>query len=147
MSLPHAPLKKRFLAGFIDFLGILVLGTFLDLFTDRWLRSFTELTPTEYLFVSSILFLVTLWILLLFFYLRLGNTPGKKWVGLRVADYPSDAMPSIRQIVIRSLLYPFSYVAYAFGFLMILFHPKRRGLHDLLTGTWVIEDRQTELKQ
>jgi len=63
------------------------------------------------------------------------GTPGKKLLQLKVADYQGKRI-TLKQSLIRF----FSKILSAqllIGYLMILFHPRRQGLHDLIAKTRV----------
>lgn len=66
---------------------------------------------------------------------RFGTTLGKKFLGIYVVG-SSDLSPvSLKQSFVRCVSYLLSYLPFGAGFLMILFQPQKRGLHDLLAGT------------
>lgn len=68
-----------------------------------------------------------------------GQTPGKKILGIRIIG------PNINQIgygraILRYLGYIICGLTLGIGFIMIGFHGKKRGLHDLIADTYVIKD-------
>lgn len=67
-----------------------------------------------------------------------GQTPGKMLMGIRVVGQEGEEIGYGRAFlrVVGSLL---ALLPLGAGFLMIVFHPRRRGLHDLLAGTYVIQ--------
>ena len=72
-----------------------------------------------------------------------GQTPGKRWLGLRVVL--NDGRPvgfegaALRNIVrIADLLAPPPYIA---GMVAIFFHPRAKRLGDMVAGTLVVRDR------
>jgi uncharacterized RDD family membrane protein YckC len=46
-----------------------------------------------------------------------------------------DQPVSRKVLLLRLIGYVFSYLAIGCGFLMVLFHPRKLGLHDLFSGT------------
>lgn len=66
-----------------------------------------------------------------------GTTPGKRMLGLHVFDEGGAATLSVGKALARFGGYLLSGLSLGFGFLMILFTPSRRGLHDVLAGTYV----------
>jgi uncharacterized RDD family membrane protein YckC len=70
---------------------------------------------------------------------RAGATPGKKLLGLRVVTADGSTPGSTRALA-RALGWVLSTPLANFGFILALFHPKTRALHDLLAGTYVVED-------
>jgi uncharacterized RDD family membrane protein YckC len=83
----------------------------------------------------------------LLFIARLGQTPAKDWLNVKVAVHPSDATPGLNRaarrwlLVLLALLVPDLWVTLAL--LVIVGAPTllgaRRGLHDLVAGTWVVD--------
>ena len=70
----------------------------------------------------------------------LGRTPGKLLVGLRVIDTKGRKIGPIRAFV-RTLAYFPSGLCFGMGFLWAAFDVERRGVHDLIAGTFVIRGR------
>jgi uncharacterized RDD family membrane protein YckC len=67
--------------------------------------------------------------------LRYGTTPGKWPFRIRVVDAKTRGPISAKQAWIRFGSYALSYVPLGCGYLMALFHPERKALHDLIAGT------------
>jgi uncharacterized RDD family membrane protein YckC len=67
-----------------------------------------------------------------------GGTPGKQVMGLRVAASDGSA-PGFARSLARALGWLLSTPLANFGFVLALFHPKTRALHDLIAGTYVVE--------
>lgn len=68
-----------------------------------------------------------------------GRTLGMAAIGLRVVARQGDPIGG-RQAVIRTLVFPFSFLVFGLGFLGILFSSERRSLHDAAAGTVVVYD-------
>lgn len=73
----------------------------------------------------------------------LGRTPGKLLVGLRVIDSKGRRIGPIRAFI-RTLAYIPSGLCFGMGFLWAAFDVERRGVHDLIAGTFVILGRPRE---
>jgi uncharacterized RDD family membrane protein YckC len=72
-----------------------------------------------------------------FFWVALGQTPGKILLGLRVAR--ADGQPvSVVRAIARYFGYWVSAIPLALGFLWVLVDRRRRGWHDKLAGTCVV---------
>jgi uncharacterized RDD family membrane protein YckC len=67
--------------------------------------------------------------------LRYGTTPGKRIFRIYVVRVDSGEPAARKELVLRLGGYLFSYLAFGCGFLMVLFHPRKIGLHDLIGGT------------
>ncbi len=67
-----------------------------------------------------------------------GGTLGHKLVGLRVVTATGDAPGFVRALA-RALVWLAGTPLGNFGFWVALFHPKTRALHDMLSGTYVVE--------
>ncbi len=150
-----AGIGSRFLAALADTLAILVLQVII-LGTLLWLvlRS----APTDSLFGSNagywFLGIVTLlsfiffWGYYIFFEIMWnGQTPGKRWIGLRVIRL--DGTPvTVAEVVIRNLVRMLDLLptAYGVGVVTMFINENSRRLGDLAAGTVVVYDRSvTEL--
>jgi uncharacterized RDD family membrane protein YckC len=67
-----------------------------------------------------------------------GATLGKRLVGLRIVG-PDGERPTLARSAARSALAVLSAAALGLGFLLALFTPTGRALHDLLARTWVVD--------
>lgn len=67
-----------------------------------------------------------------------GGTPGKKLFGLRVVTGEGSAPGALRALV-RALGWLISTPLANLGFLIALVHPRTRTLHDMLSGTFVVD--------
>jgi len=66
-----------------------------------------------------------------------GQTPGKMLFGLKIVRVDDQEMTHGRACL-RSLCWILSLLLFSIGFLMIAFTRQKRGLHDMLAGTYVI---------
>lgn len=69
----------------------------------------------------------------------MGGTPGKRLMGLYVVTRADGEKPGILRAAARAFTHLLSYPFFNFGFGVALLHPETRALHDLLTGTVVVE--------
>jgi uncharacterized RDD family membrane protein YckC len=67
-----------------------------------------------------------------------GGTPGKKLLGLAVVA-ADGSFPGFFRSLLRALGWLISTPLANFGFVLALFTPRTRTLHDLLSGTYVVE--------
>jgi uncharacterized RDD family membrane protein YckC len=68
-----------------------------------------------------------------------GGTPGKRLMGLRVVA-ADGGVPGFGVSLARALAWLILSTPLAnFGFWMSLFHPRTRALHDIISGTYVVE--------
>jgi uncharacterized RDD family membrane protein YckC len=72
------------------------------------------------------------------FHLTTGRTPGMRVVGVRVIDLYGDP-PSTGRGLARSAGYLAGLATVGLGFLWIAFDSEKRGLHDYLSGTYVVK--------
>lgn len=77
-------------------------------------------------------------IYLLLFHITLAQTPGMRLMKMRIIDIYGDP-PSIARSVTRTLGYLASLLTLSLGFLWVGFDSERRGLHDWLSGTYVVK--------
>ena len=73
------------------------------------------------------------------FWLRSGQTPGKRALGLRVVSVKGLRLVTPLQAVLRYLSYFLSLITVV-GFFLPVFREDKRALHDLVAGTLVIYD-------
>ena len=77
--------------------------------------------------------------LTLLFWLIKSATPGKMFLNATIVDAVTLQKPTPGKLVLRYFGYYLSLLPLGLGFLWILLDPKKRGWHDLLAGTVVIE--------
>jgi uncharacterized RDD family membrane protein YckC len=68
-----------------------------------------------------------------------GRTLGMGIVGIRVVDRQGEPL-SARQSLIRTVVFPFSFLIFGLGFLGIFISPERRTMHDAAAGSVVVYD-------
>lgn len=132
-----APLGARFLAALLD-------GVFLYVVAFLFTAAFLLLPASG----ASGLLLVFLAVIEVGYYwvptALWGQTLGKRLLGIKVVDAEGEP-PGWGQAAMRELVGKFlSGLSLGLGFLVALFHPKRRALHDLVGGTWVVAVRRGE---
>lgn len=74
---------------------------------------------------------------------RWATSPGKWVLRIWVLDAQTGAVPTRRKAWLRSFAYIPSYGLLGLGFVLILFHRRRQGLHDLLSGTVCLQKTGT----
>jgi len=74
---------------------------------------------------------------LVLFWTTTGQTLGLRLVRARVIDAYGDA-PSLGRAVVRLIALLLSIACFCLGWLWTGFSREKRGLHDLLAGTWVV---------
>lgn len=73
-----------------------------------------------------------------FLHARPGSTPGKRLFKLEVRVFSSNEPLPLDRSFLRTLSYLASYLTMGAGFLMAVFQPDGRALHDLMTRTYVV---------
>lgn len=73
---------------------------------------------------------------------RFGTTFGKKVFRVYVVAEKTRMPLTLKQSILRTAGYIFSYLPLGAGFLMAAFHPEKRGLHDMIAGTVSISKEQ-----
>jgi predicted Zn finger-like uncharacterized protein len=68
-----------------------------------------------------------------------GKTLGKKVCGIRVVS-EREKVGFLRAILRETVGKWISAIIFGIGFLMVAFQKEKRGLHDMIAGTWVIRD-------
>ena len=66
-----------------------------------------------------------------------GRTPGMAMLGIRVVRADGTILPP-KQAILRSLVFPLSFLLFGLGFIGILVQHEHRALHDLIAGSAVV---------
>jgi uncharacterized RDD family membrane protein YckC len=147
-----AGIGSRFLAALVDTLIIIIIQIVVQLTLFAVLNTAVNLSldsdARTLAWAAAIFGLVgffLLWGYYIFFELAWnGQSPGKRWVGLRVIR--TDGTPiTLSETVIRNLvrLVDFLPLAYGVGVVSMFIDPRSRRLGDLAAGTLVVRDRGT----
>jgi len=87
--------------------------------------------------ISAVAFLISYFVYPVFFWVTIGQTPGKLLFGLRVIRTDGQRL-GVGKSFLRCIGYWISAIFLFFGFLWILFDDRRQGWHDKIAGTYVI---------
>jgi len=87
--------------------------------------------------LGSILSYIILAAYLIGFWSVTGQTPGKAALGIKIVRLDGTNI-GLGNAVLRFIGYIVSFIIFLIGFLMIGWHGKKRGLHDLIAATVVI---------
>ena len=74
-----------------------------------------------------------------------GQTPGKRVLGLKVIDLYGET-PSVPRALLRVVGQVLSMAVFSLGWLWIGFSREKRGLHDLIAGTYVVLTRRMPVR-
>ena len=134
-----AGLGSRALAAMVDTAIVLVLLVALGIIA---LRGTPAVIPWLYPVVALAVFAVLWGYFALFEGFRDGQTPGKRWLGIRVIRDTGHPV-TMREAAARNLvrLADFLPPPYLLGALLVAFHPRGKRLGDLVAGTVVVRDR------
>ncbi len=132
--LPPAGFFRRFFALLIDGLLLAVLQTVVLFALGGPGNATASLVAGLVGFAAAALLFVLGWS-------RFGATPGKKLLGLVVCDLSGAVGLPLGRAVVRWLGYLVSAIPLGAGYLMALFVPQRRALHDLMAGSYVARRR------
>lgn len=87
------------------------------------------------------LFLGCIWaVYAVVFLAAFGQTPGMKWVGIKLVDNRG-GRPGVLRVILRQVLAPVS-SPFWLGYLIAWVTPRAAALHDILSGTRVVYARQ-----
>jgi len=89
---------------------------------------------------DPLIFIITMsmWVVvILSFWYQTGQTPGKKQANIIIVDSKTFKQPSFLQLLGRLLILIMPIFSFISIF-VILVHPRKRALHDILSGTSVI---------
>lgn len=103
---------------------------------DFWLDMLLTNEPAMWGAIGLIVAIGVIYLLL--FHITLGQTPGMRVMKMRIIDIYGDPPSTVRSIT-RTLGYLASFATLSLGFLWVGFDSERRGLHDWLSGTYVVK--------
>ncbi len=78
-----------------------------------------------------------------YYWSRDGQTPGMKMMGIRVVRDRDGGPITSGQAILRLIGYWISWFVFGLGYLWIFIDKRRRGWHDLIAGTVVVEAAKT----
>ena len=138
VELPLAAIHDRFIAYVLDFLPF-AAGFILTLLVKTQRIGFAVI-PFDFVGRAALA-----WIGLYFLYQVAGNwtgaTVGKSLLGLRVVTVDGTKL-SFGRAFARAVMYLVGTPFFNYGFVIALFHPSSRALHDLAAGTVVVSLRR-----
>lgn len=102
---------------------------------DFWLDLLLEGDPALIALVALLVAVATIYVLV--FQIALSHTPGMRVMKIRIVDQYG-ASPSTARSAARSAGYVASAATLGLGFIWIGFDSEKRGLHDWLSGTYVV---------
>ena len=134
LTLPVAPLGKRFLAACLD---LMVLVVSLALFAGIFLLAGGAARPRPLNFVVGVV-VVAIIVFLYFglFTLLTSATPGLRWLGIEVRKLNGE-LPSAREAFWRALGYLVSIEALSLGFIWSVIDEERLTWHDRISRTFL----------
>jgi uncharacterized membrane protein SpoIIM required for sporulation/uncharacterized RDD family membrane protein YckC len=138
-----AGLGSRAMAAIIDTVILIVWLIALTFTVLRLMGSLGDWVAA----VLSLLAFLSFWGYFTFFEgLRNGQTPGKRWLGIRVVLDTGHAV-TFGAAVARNLLRVADFLPppYLIGAIFVALHPRGKRLGDLVGGTVVVRDRPTEV--
>ncbi len=119
-------------------IGALFWVRFLLKRSDPAMGFWEEFDSMEAQFIEAIIYIALSFPYFAWANARYGTTLGKWPLRLYVVQANGLKRITLRQSITRWASYLLSYLPVGAGFLMVAFHPERRGLHDLIAGTVVI---------
>ena len=136
-----APFAMRFNAGLFD----LIIGSFASIVL---LAPFILLGGEWFTTAGLFAFLATCSIVL-FIYMTtavgmFGKTFGMKMFSLEIIDIEENDYPTFHQAAVSAAVYLLSMALGGSGFLTVLFTDDKRAVHDIVSGTLIVKDYQTE---
>lgn len=133
-----AGIGSRALAAFVD---SVIVGALMGALIYLATYAGPLLGPAIFPVVGLALFAVLWGYFALFEGFRDGQTPGKRWMGIRVIRDTGHAV-TLREAAARNLLRIADFLPppYLLGALLVAFHPRGKRLGDLVAGTVVVRD-------
>mgnify|MGYP003530259842 FL=1 len=129
----YAGFMKRFVANLIDFILVALSGWAIGLifgvniFNESWgVKWFNNILTMIYFIVMEAG--------------KNNATLGKQIVGIKVVTTNGEPI-TLQDSLVRNLCKILSAALLMIGFIMVAFSVKKQGLHDMIAGTLVIEDK------
>ena len=133
-ALPVAPMGRRFVAGLVDGLVLLVGG---GLFALIFWTAGGHLTPVPpNLAIVAVIAIVFVWAYFGFFTALTYSTPGQTWMGIEVRT-AEGWPPAPRESFLRAFGYVVSLSAFMIGFFWALVDSDSLTWHDRISGTFL----------
>jgi uncharacterized RDD family membrane protein YckC len=133
-TLPVAPMGRRFLAGLLDGLVLLLGG---GLFAFIFWRAGGHLTPVpSNLAVVAVIAIIFVWAYFGLFTALTFTTPGLSWMGIEVRKMEGGP-PAPRESFLRAFGYLVSFSALMIGFFWALVDSDGLTWHDRISGTFL----------
>lgn len=142
-----ADLGSRFTAMLLDWLLIILgqLGIWIGVFALARIFGFENPVTGLGLGITIFAGFVLMWGYFVFFEgLRDGQTPGKRWMGIRVVHdggFPVTVRAAAVRNLIRMVIDFQPMPSWAVGGLSMMLHPQTKRIGDLVAGTVVVRDR------
>lgn len=136
-----AGLGSRTLAAVADWIVVLIAGLIISLSFGLWDRS----SSSWFAALSLLMLYAIVWLYFTGFEgLRHGQTPGKRWMGIRVIRETGHAV-TFGDAAARNLLLPVDIFG-MLGLFLIAIHPRAKRLGDMVAGTVVVRDHPVQVK-
>jgi len=135
-----AGIGSRTLAALADWLILGVLGTGITIASGAW----RDAAPWLVAVLVLVLYLMIWGYFSCFEGLNRGQTPGKRWLGIRVIRDTGHAV-SFSDAAARNLLLPIDLFC-LIGVFFIAIHPRAKRIGDLVAGTVVVRDHPVEVR-
>jgi uncharacterized RDD family membrane protein YckC len=143
----YAGFFVRLIADIIDSVLLTLLAWGPTLLTERVMEGIQPLTSLEVQFVDMAYYFLFAAPYYIYGHFRFGTTLGKLPFRIYVVQFPGASGITLKQSSVRFLSYLLSYATFLIGFVMIYFHPEKRGLHELLSGTMSIRRPKKIVKE
>ena len=138
-ALPVAPMGRRFLAGLVDGLVLLLGG---GLFALIFWRAGGHLTPVPpNLAIVAVIAIIFVWAYFGLFTALTFSTPGLTWMGIEVRNMEG-CPPAPRESFLRAFGYLVSLTAFMIGFFWALVDSDGLTWHDRISGTFLTPVKQ-----
>ncbi len=131
-----APLGRRTAAFAIDIAAFFILVWLIGQLMHKFGVRYAGIVELLILMALPPVSALTCWVI--------GNTPGKKLIGLRIVDEKTGGRPTFWQLLRRCLLFSLLFSFNIVFIIPVLATRKHKGFHDMIAGTMVVEEWQLE---
>jgi len=134
-----APIGRRFLAGLVDGLVLLLGAALFTLIFRSAGGRFTLIPPN--LAVVAVISVIFVWTYFGFFTVLAFSTPGQAWMGIEVRNMEGRP-PTLPESFLRAFGYLVSLSAFMIGFFWALVDSESLTWHDRISGTFLTEAKE-----
>lgn len=132
-TMEYAGFWLRFVAIIIDIIILIIVNSFVGILTGTGASGTAGFGALLSLALGAAYYIIG--------FSRYGQTVGKLAVGIKVVDV-NGGLLSVGSAAVRYVGYWVSSILLLIGYFMVIWDPKKQGLHDKMAGSYVVKVRR-----